>query len=216
LPRSGAFLFVLYTIGGFFPVVSAGHTPGNDGRLIVLLPSDVDHTMMTRRIWELARSSGMQVLLLGLCEDRAREPACRRGLVSMASLLEDGKICVEVNVQTGTNWLAIVKSHYQAGDALVCVTNQFAGLSSSPLRHVLEASFNATTYILSSTAPKEEKSNVLSQLIAWTGFIGIMIGFGILQASIVQLPKGGLQSSLLTLPILPEFWLIWLWNGRFG
>ena len=199
-----------------FPAVPASNTPEMHHRLLVLLPSDIDYGTMTRQIWELAHASGMQILLLGLCEDRAEEPAYRRGLVRMASLLEDGQVCAEVKVEIGTNWLAVVKSNYKTGDAMVCITNQFAGILSRPLSQVLESNFKATVYILSTPASPKAKSDALSQMAAWLGFVGIIIGFGILQANIVQLPKSWLQSILLTLSVFPEFWLIWVWNGRFG
>jgi hypothetical protein len=134
----------------------------------------------------------------------------------MASLLEDGQVCAEVKVEIGTNWLAVVKSNYKTGDAMVCITTQFAGILSRPLSQVLESNFKATVYILSTPASPKAKSDALSQMAAWLGFVGIMIGFGILQANIVQLPKGWLQSILLTLSVFPEFWLIWVWNARFG
>jgi hypothetical protein len=185
-------------------------------RLIVLLPTDIDYNAATRQIWEFAHASGALVLLLGLCQDRAEEPAHRRGLVSMASLLQDGRICAEAKVEIGTNWMAVVRSNYKEGDSIVCVANQFAGLLNRPLSEVLEASFNATVYILSSPVPQKVKSNTLSQVSAWLGFIAIIIGFGVLQANIIQLPKGWLQNVLLTLSILPEFLLLWIWNSRFG
>jgi hypothetical protein len=46
--------------------------------------------------------------------------------------------------------------------------------------------------------------------------MAIIIGFGVLQARVVQLPEGWLQSVLLILSIIPEFWLIWVWNSLFG
>lgn len=191
-------------------------TLGTDRRLVVLLPPDIDYSAVTRQIWELAHTSGMQIQLLGLCEDRAEEPALRRALVGMASLLEDGKICAEAKVDIGTNWMAVVKANYKPGDAIVCFTEQRTGLLNRPLSQVLESSFAATVYILSSPIPQKANSNLLSQISTWLGFIVIIIGFGLLQANIVQLPKGWLQITLLTLTILPEFWLIWVWNGRFG
>jgi hypothetical protein len=185
-------------------------------RLIVLLPTDIDYSAATRQIWELTNATGMHVQLLGLCEERDQEPALRRTLVGMASLLQDSKICAEAKVENGTNWMALVKSHYRPGDAIVCFTEQRTGLLNRPLSQVLESSFNATVYILSSPAPQKIRSNALSQVSAWLGFIAIIIGFGLLQANIIQLPRGWLQGILLTLSLLPEFWLLWFWNARFG
>jgi len=80
----------------------------------------------------------------------------------------------------------------------------------------LESNFKATMYILSSFTPQKPKSNMLSQVSAWLGFIGIIAGFGILQTNVVGLPEGPFQNGLLLLSIVPEFWLIWVWGGWFG
>jgi hypothetical protein len=199
-----------------FPPVPINTTLETEPRLIVLLPSDIDYSAMTRQIWELAHTSGRQVQLLGLCEDRTKEPALRRALIGMASLLEDSKICAEAKVEIGTNWMAVVKANYKPADAIVCFAEQRTGLLNRPLSQVLESNFKATVYILSGPALQKAKSSALSQISGWLGFIGIIIAFGILQANIVQLPKGWLQNIMLIISIVPEFWLIWLWNGRFG
>jgi hypothetical protein len=204
------------TVVSTFPPVPVNTTLKTERRLIVLLPADLDYSAATRQIWELTNATGMHVQLLGLCEDRAQEPALRRTLVGMASLLQDSKICAEAKVEIGTNWMPVVKANYKADDAIVCFAEQRTGLLHRPLSQVLESNFNATVYIFSIPAQQNVKSSALSQISTWLGFIAIIIGFGILQANIVQLPKGWLQSVLLTLSILPEFLLIWLWNGRFG
>jgi hypothetical protein len=52
--------------------------------------------------------------------------------------------------------------------------------------------------------------------MAWSGFLGILISFFVLQINIVQVSKGGLQNILLILSIIPEFWLLLVWNSQFG
>lgn len=184
--------------------------------LIVLIPMDIDYNAATRRIWELSNATGMHVRLLGLCKNAEEEPRFRRGLVSMASLLQDGGICAEVKVDIGTNWPDAVTANYEAGDVIVCFAEQRTGLLHRPLSQILESNFKATVYILSGLAPQTSKTNRLLQISAWLGSIGIIIGFGVLQATVIQLPQGWLQSTLLVLSIVPEFWLIWFWNSLFG
>jgi hypothetical protein len=198
-----------------FQPMPVTNTLGTDRRLIVLLPSDIDYSAVTRKIWELAHTAGMQVQLIGLCEDTTEEQAHRRGLINIASLLQDGSIFAEAKVAIGTNWMAVVKSNYKPGDAIVCFAEQRTGLLNRPLSQVLESNFNATVYILSNSTPQRVRSNVLSQVSTWFGFITIILGFGILQANIVQLPKGWLQSFLLVFSIIPEFWLISVWHNHF-
>jgi hypothetical protein len=185
-------------------------------RLIVLVSIDIDYTAATRRIWELANSTGMHVQLLGLCKDVAEESSLRRDLVPMVSLLRDVKIATEARVEIGMNWLDAVKTNYETGDMIVCFPEQRAGLWRRPLSQILESNFKAIVYILSDPTPPTSKPNRLSQILAWLGCIGIVIGFGILQSTVAQLPEGWVQSALLILSIIPEFLLIWLWNGLFG
>jgi hypothetical protein len=184
-------------------------------RLLILVTTDIDYSAATRRIWKLAKATRMHVQLLGLCKDAAEEPSLRRGLFTMASLLQDDKIFVEVKVQIGTNWTNVLKTHYKAGDMIVCFAEQRTGLLRRPLSQVLESNSKATVYILSNPAPQRLKPNIFSQVIEWLGFIGIITGFGILQTNVVGWLEGSFQNGLLILSLVPEFWLIWVWGGWF-
>ena len=183
-------------------------------RLIVLVSSTADPSVMTRRIWKLATATRMHVLLLTLCRDPIEEQSLRRKMIAMASLLQDGNRCVENKVMFGTNWVAAVKDNYRTGDWIVCFAEQRVGLLQRPLSQILESNLRATLYVLSEPTP--QKSNKLSQVFSWFGFMAILIGFGLLQTRILQLPEGSFQSLLLILSVLPEFWLIWVWNSLLG
>lgn len=183
--------------------------------LIVLVPANVDSKGAIRRIWEIAQAAGIHVRLLSLCENPAEEPALRRELVLMASLLQDGGIHTEAKVEIGKNWIDAAKANYETGDIVVCFAEQHSGLLHKPLSEFLGSILHAPVYILSSPPLQQLKSDAHLQAIAWLGFMGIIIGFGILQANIVRLPEGWFQNILLLLSILPELGLIWVWNGLF-
>jgi len=185
-------------------------------RLLVLVPSDTDYSAATRRIWELANATGMHVRLLTLCKDAAEEQSLHRKLIGMESLLQDGKVCVESKMMIGTNWVLAVKNMYEEGDIIVCFAEQRTGLWQRPLSQILESNIKATLYVLSNPSSQRNRSNEHSSAISWLGFIGIILGFGLLQTKVLQLPESSLQSILLILSILPEFWLIWIWNSLFG
>ena len=185
-------------------------------RLIVLVPSETDYSAATRRIWELAKATNSHVQLLALCKDRAEEPSLRRKLVTMASLLQDGRIFVEIEVSIGTNWVTAVRNHYDSGDMIVCFAEQRTGLLQRPLSQILESNIQATLFVISGLTPPRSRSNPFSQIGSWLGFLVIIIGFGILQTKVVQLPGNSLQNIFLILSIFPEFWLIWVWNSLFG
>jgi hypothetical protein len=190
--------------------------PMSASRLIVLVPSDLEYSSLTRRVWELAITTGKHVQLLGLCQDIAEEPSLRRQLVTMSALVGDTRVTVEAKVEIGTNWVDVVKTNYQAGDAIVCFAEQRAGLFHRPLSQILESTLVATIYILSGVyAQSTERSSWLSQLIVWMGSFGILAGFFWLQVRISQLPNDPAQTVLLIISAGVEIWLIWVWNSIF-
>lgn len=191
-------------------------SPERTGRLIVLIPVNVDCSSLIQRIWELAVSTGSSVQLLGMCKDADQEPSLRRKLVSMSALIQDARVDVETRIEIGSSWLKAIKQHYQPGDAFVCITEQPTGIRRRPLREILESNFKATVYILSDLPLQRSESNIRSQVIAWSGFIGIIAGFFLVQVKVVQLPKDGFQTLLLVLLLFPEFWLLWAWNSLFS
>lgn len=187
------------------------------GRLIVLVPADANYSALTRRIWQLAIATGKHILFLSLCQDAAEEPSLRRQLVTVSALVGDGKVSTEAKVEIGTNWVDLVKAHYQAGDVIVCFAEQRAGLFHRPLSQILESNLHASVYILSGLYPQStSRSNWLSQIIVWMGSFGILAGFFWLQVRISQLPKDPAQTALLILSAAVEIWLIWVWNSLFS
>src|SRR5688572_2242300 len=175
--------------------------PESTHRLIVLIPdADLDHTAATRRVWQLANDLGADIQFIGLYKDVLRESSLRRQLVTMTALIQDGKVAADAKVELGNNWVNVVKANWQAGDMIVCFAEQHAGLLHRPLSQILRSNLHAPIYILSDLySQRQSQSNWLSEVPAWTGSVGIIISFGILQAQVVQLPEGWFQNVLLIL-----------------
>jgi hypothetical protein len=186
-------------------------------RLIVLVPElEWDYIPAIHRIWELANAHQARVLLISLCKDPRQELSLRRALVTFCALVQNGRISVETRVEIGTNWVDVVKRNYRTDDMIVCFAEQRTGFLHKPLSQILESNLNVPVYILSGLYPQQSKSNWLSQVTAWSGYIGIIMGFFLLQAKIIQVPEGWFQNVLLILSLIPEFWLIWVWNSLFS
>ena len=186
-------------------------------RLLVLIPDDSEYGSAIRRVWEVANASGARILLLSLCKDPAKEPGLRRRLVQMAYLLQDGNVSAEWKVDSGSNWVEAVKRNSGPSDMVVCFAEQRAGLWRRPLSQILQSNLLNPIYILAGfSSQNPSQSNRLSQIMVWVGSIGIILSFGILQAQVIQLPEGWIQNSLLILSIIPEFWLILVWNNLFS
>ncbi|HSB01785.1 MAG TPA: hypothetical protein VLE49_14135 [Anaerolineales bacterium] len=190
--------------------------PARFSRLIVLVPPGADSTNLTRRICRLASETESDVQLLGLCNDPAQELALRRELVTVSALIRDARIFAETKVEVGTNWLDAVKRNYQHGDAIVCITDQSIGIRQRSFSQILESTLNAPIYILSETKPSQSHANRLARVIAWSGLLGIIAGFFILQMKIVQLSEDWTQTVILILLLIPEFGAIWIWNSLFS
>ena len=186
-------------------------------RLMVLIPDlEADYVPALRRICELAGAQHAHVLLLGLCKDAMQESGLRRALATLSAMLHADGVLAEAQVEMGTNWVGVVKRNYQIGDMVVCFAEQRAGLLHKPLSQILQSNLKMPVYILSGVFLQRPVWNWRSQVIAWAGFLGIIMGFFLLQVKIVQLPKDGVQNIALVFSIIPEFWLIWVWNSRFG
>jgi hypothetical protein len=189
--------------------------PKQPARLIVLIPADADYSTVTRRIWRLANETSSDVQLLGLSKDATQELALRRDLATMAALIRDTRVFVDAKVEIGNNWLKAVKHNYQEGDMIVCLAEQSIGIRQKPLSQLLESSFKAPVYILSDLRSPKMQSNAFSQVIAWSGFIGIIAGSFVVQARIIQLPDDWFRTVLSVLSLIPELWLLWVWNSLF-
>jgi hypothetical protein len=197
-------------------IADSNVSPESSNRLIVLVPPDIDYSAATRRIWKHSNAIGMPVLLLGLCKDAVEEPGLRRGLVIMASLLQDGEVSAEIKIEFGANWVEAVRRTHHAGDMILCFAEQRAGLLHRPLGQILQSNLNVAVYILSPLTPRKlPQADWLSQVIAWLGSAGIIAGSFLLQARITSLPQDWAQTTLLLFSVFGEIWFLCAWNNWF-
>jgi hypothetical protein len=134
----------------------------------------------------------------------------------MTAMIQDGNVEAEAKVAFGNNWVDVVKSNWQTGDVIVCFAEQRSGFLYRPLNQILEAKLDAPVYILSGLYTRTySSSNWVSQPILWIGFIGIMGGFFVIQSRIGLLSNDWMQTTLLIITVIFEFWLISVWNNLF-
>lgn len=190
---------------------------GPANRLIVLFPASVGaNANLSHRIWKIARTSGLNVLLLSLCNDYYEESQLRRQLVTMAALIGDGHICTDVRIEHGNDWVGQVKNIYRPGDVIACYAGQRVGLMQKLLHEVLRSQLEAPIYILSVDQPiKNSKPKLLSQVAFWLGALAMIGGFLWLEGQILQLPQDWIDNLLLYFGVLIEIGLLLLWNSIF-
>jgi hypothetical protein len=185
-------------------------------QLFVLVSStEVDTTMLTRRVWELANAGAFHVKFIGLCNDAGKELATRRALVTMSSMMNYGTLTSDIEVIVGKNWIDSLKPRVDQGDMVVYWDAEPAGLLRKPISQLLYADLNVPLYIIPGGAtPQDARSAWSSQIVAWIGFIAIVLGFFFLQTKIYQLAIGW-ATVLALISVAVEFWLIWVWHNWF-
>ena len=191
--------------------------PNSVPRLIVLFPaSETDTPDLEHRIWEVARSLHLNVLLLSLTNDYDEEAQLRRKLVTMAAMIKDPNVSTEIMIEHGSDWVRQVRNIWQAGDIVACYAGHKVGLMRKPLDQVLKSHFEATIYILSVFQPARNLNlTFVSRALFWLGSLGIIAGFLWAEIKVIQLPQDWAHNALIYACVAVEIVLIWLWNFLF-
>jgi len=186
-------------------------------RLIVLFPAtEIDTPDLEHRIWEIARSSHLNVLFLSLANDFEEETELRRKLVTMAAMIKDPNVSTEIMIEHGSDWVGLVSKVWVKGDVVACYAGQKVGLMRKSLDQILKSNLETTVYILSNyQQDKNPSSKFLSQLLFWLGSVVIIGSFLWGEVKIVQLPPDWTHTALIYICIFVEVALIYLWNSLF-
>jgi len=201
-----------------FALSPASHSdPGTAPRLIVLFPaSESISPELEHRIWEIARSLQLNVLLLSVTNDFDEESQLRRKLITMAAIIKDPNVSTDILIEHGTDWVRQVKKLWRKGDIVACYANQKVGIMRRTLDQILHSSLNMPVYILADVHPiKKSKSILLSQFFFWLGSLAIVGGFFWVEAKLVQLPQDWAHSALIYVCVLVEFAVISFWSSLF-
>ena len=186
-----------------FVLAPASHSdPEPAPRLIVLFPaSEPASPELEHRIWEIARSLHLNVLLLSVTNDFDEESQLRRKLITMAAIIKDPNVSTDILIEHGTDWVRQVKKLWREGDIVACYANQKVGIMRKTLDRILRSSLNMTVYILAEARPvKKSKSTFLSQFFFWSGSLAI-IGVCASAAVAPRIDASGVRSSWETEPI---------------
>jgi len=186
-------------------------------RLLVLVSGvDVDDITLTRKIWELAKPQGLEVVLLGLCNHFDQEAQLRRKLVTMASSIQDETIRTDFLIGYGNNWLKLTKQEWRSGDIFACGSEQYINLWGSSLSQTLTSNFKTPVYVLSDFhSPTRPIPKILSTAAFWLGSITIIAIFFEVEFKAAQLPQDWAHTFLLYLCVFTEVGFLWIWNALF-
>jgi hypothetical protein len=199
-------------------VSTASHSDLNPGRrLIVLFPASEPNTPnLTQRIWEIAQSLNLNVLILSLSNDFAEESQLRRKLIGMAAIIKDPKVSTDIMIGHGNDWVKQVAKIWHEGDILACYSGYKVGFMRKPLDQILSSSLKAPIYILSDYHPTTNpNSTFISRIMPWLGSFAILGSFLWGEVKIVQLPQDWAHTALIYVCIFVEAALIYFWNSLF-
>lgn len=201
-------------IGGLFVTQAQGLVAVQ--RLVVLIPNlDVNEAEIAREIWKLAFPPGLAVLFLGLCPNVNEEPRVRRRLATIAALTRDQRVSVDIQLEFGRDWIKKLKTVLEAGDLVVCHAEQQSGLWRQPLELVL-ASLHIPTITLKGFIPSMHKSSstFLRESVFWMVSLAILAILFWFQSRILRISEEWVKDTLLSLSVLIELGLIWVWNNQ--
>lgn len=201
-----------------FTISPASHAdPEPAPRLIVLFPaSEFETPDLENRIWEIARSLQLDVLILSLTNDFDEEAQLRRKLITMAAMIKDPYVSTDILLEHGNDWVRQVRKIWRKGDIVACYANQKVGIMRKALDQILRSSLNMPVYILADARTiKNSKRSFLTQFFFWLGALTIIGGFFWAEAQLTQLPQDWAHSVLIYVCIFAEFAFILLWNSLF-
>jgi len=184
-------------------------------RLVVLVPNlDVDETAMARKIWDLAFPARLSVLLLGLCPNLNEESSIRRRLITIAALIREPRVPVEMQLDYGRNWTKSLKNILDFGDIIICPANQQTGILQQPLDLAL-ANLGFPIIALSGFHPVTRRPllHFLPESVFWVVSLAILAVFFWFQIRISRISEEWAKDTLLSLSILIELGLVWVWNN---
>ncbi len=202
-----------------FGVSPASHLDASPAhRLIVLFPaSEVDTPNLSHRIWEIAQSLQLNVLLLGLFNDFDEESQLRRKLITMAAIIKDPNVSTTIMIEQGRDWVGHVKKVWETGDIVACYAGHKVGLIRKPLDQILRSNSDMPVYILAGAQTiKNSKPMLPLQVFPWLGSFAIIGGFFWVEVKLVQLPQDGSHTALIYICIFIEIAFILLWNSLFA
>ena len=183
-------------------------------RLVVLVPpGEIAEDVLTRRVWQLAKDSGLGVLYLTLSREEDQSLYHRRRLTNLMMMTSYGNVRAHSSVSAAQDWPGAVRQILQTGDVLVCLTNHqvFHHLVwQRSLGEQLAQATGAPVYMLAGLkiGPPAKLLQMIKEIRTWTLSLILLLAFFSLQASIVRFTTAPLSTILLCLSVLVELYLL--------
>jgi hypothetical protein len=181
----------------------------------------LDIVSFAQKLWAIANTGGLPILLLTVTPNYDYAPSAERRLAGIASLTRDRRIKVEPCVMHGKDWIKSIHSIVSPGDLIICHTEQKceSGHSKNQLLYTLILSeLKQPVYVLNGiyTQIKPLQARWLAQLPYWVILFTIIAGFFLFETQIDLVSTGWIEKTLFGILFLIEVSMIWIWNSIMG
>src|SRR5258707_8407893 len=132
----------------------------------------------------------------------------------MGDLFREPRLSVERQLDFGLNWIPPLKSVLDPGDIVICPAGQQIGIFREPLELSL-AKLGHPIITLPRLYPLTRKliPDFIRGSIFWVVLLAVLPVFFWVQSRILRISEEWAKDTLLSLSVLIEFGLIWIWNN---
>jgi hypothetical protein len=191
-------------------------------RLVVLVPDgEIDESSLTRRIWQLAVSSNLNILYLGLASQETYVAYQRSRLASLASMTSGKEVRAQMSVSTEKSWLKALEKTWRPGDLLVCLESHkipSAVVWRTPLGELLARSASVPVYLIGGLkiglAPRQRQW--IKEMLVWSAALLLLTAFFGLQVLLDRSSAKPLSTILICLSVFVELYFLWKINEWIG
>ncbi len=187
-------------------------------RILVLVPNGpVDKDRLVSRVQDLVGSADVEVLYIGLRVSPVEDGRMFRQLAELLTASVKAGLRVRTRLRAKGKWLPVLRGIVKSGDLVVCHAERSARWAKDPsgtFAWCVASSLKVPVYVLSSLdapALPYRMSRIL-RLVFRIAPILIVAGFFWIQVQIDKLVTGLAHTLVLSLSVLVEFGLVFLWS----
>jgi hypothetical protein len=191
-------------------------------RLIVLLPESLaGRADLARAVHQLALQNGADVLYLTLVDDDEKTLTVARSMATMKAITSDTHLTVYSKLVATHSWLKMLHEIFRPGDLVVCHVEQTVRkgtFSTRPISEFLLETLEAPVITVAGYyhPQREQIMHLLNNLLAWVGFLAIVVAFTLLEFNLDSTIHGVTHTILLVLLVTVEFGAVLVWNKLFS
>jgi hypothetical protein len=191
-------------------------------RLIVLIPESVAGNLeLAHKIYWIAIREQYEVYYLTLLDNDENILSIQRYMATMKAVTEGNFLTVHSDIVKTSGWLKTLREIYGPGDRIVCHEEQLVKdgfMRTSPITAFLRDKMHSSVLTLSGFYHPQQvqMQRWVHALIAWLGFLLILVGFTMLEVQLDPVIQGLHGKLLFGVLFTMEVGSIWAWDRITG